>query len=259
MKIATWNVNSIKPRLKHLTDWLIMHRPEVVLLQELKCEEDKFPYMEIEEAGYNIAVNGQKSWNGVAVLSKFLIEDVLKGLPGNDNDNQARYIEAVIPANDEVIRVASVYVPNGGEVGSEKWQYKLEFLERLRAHSAKLLDFDEKLVIGGDYNVAPKAADVFDPAGLDGTTCFHEKERGALNSMFNLGFVDCFRAVNPDKQQFSWWDYRGGGFQYNKGMRIDHLLISPEAANAVSTCEIDERERGKSKASDHAPVWCEVG
>ncbi len=240
-----------------MLNWLKENNPEVVLLQELKCETEAFPYMEIEDAGYNVAVSGQKTYNGVAILSKFPLEDVVKKLPGDEADEQARYIEAVV-SGDKIFRVASVYVPNGGEVESDKWQYKLKFLERLKQHTSELMGYDEIMAIGGDYNVAPEPQDVFDPKNLNGTTCFHQKEREKLNSILNLGMTDCFRAVHPEKHQFSWWDYRGGGWEQNKGMRIDHLLLSPEAADLVKTCEIDEKERGKEKASDHVPVWCEL-
>lgn len=258
IKIATWNVNSIKARLPNVLEWLSEAKPDIVLLQELKTTDDGFPYMEIEDMGYNVAVNGQKTYNGVAIFSKFPIDDVVKKLPGDEADEQARYIEGVVSVNKEVLRVASVYVPNGQEPSSDKFQYKLKFFERLKNHAEKLLEYEEKLIIGGDYNVAPDDIDVYDPKSLRGTTCFHPEEQKRFRSIINLGFTDAFRALHPKKHQFSWWDYRGGGYEHNKGMRIDHLLLSPQAADVTVASGIDEQPRGKEKASDHTPVWCEV-
>jgi len=258
IKIATWNVNSIKSRLGGVIAWLKENSPDIVLLQELKCETQAFPYLEIEELGYNVAATGQKTYNGVAILSKFPIEETIKTLPGDDADTAARYIESVISISGQILRVASVYVPNGKSPDSEKFLYKLKFLERLKAHAEKLLEYDEALIIGGDYNVAPSAIDVFDPIRLEGTTCFHPAERARLNAILHLGFTDVFRAAHPEKHQYSWWDYRAGAFQQNQGMRIDLLLASPRAADLVTDSGIDERPRASEKASDHAPVWCEL-
>lgn len=238
--------------------WIGENKPDILLLQELKVANDDFPYMEIEELGYNIAVNGQKTYNGVAILSKFPIEDVVKELPGDGSDDHARYIEGLVTVEDEVIRVVSVYVPNGQSPESSKFQYKLKFLERLKKRAETLLTYDEKLVIAGDYNVAPEDIDVFDPRGLRGTTCFHPGEQSRLRAILYLGLTDAYRAVHPDSQEFSWWDYRGGGWDHNKGMRIDHILLSAQAADILTKCEIDEKPRGEEKASDHAPIWCEL-
>jgi len=256
IKIVTWNVNSIKSRLSGVVAWLKENSPDIVLFQELKCETQAFPYLEIEELGYNIAAHGQKTYNGVAILSKFPIEETIKALPGDAADDQARYIESVISVSGKILRVASVYVPNGQSPDSEKFQYKLKFLERLKTYAENLLEYDETLVIGGDYNVAPEPIDVFDPIRLDGTTCFHPEERARLNAILYLGFTDVFRAKCPEKKQYSWWDYRAGAFQQNQGMRIDLLLASPHAADLVIDSGIDERPRAAEKASDHAPVWC---
>lgn len=259
VKIATWNVNSIKSRLEHLVEYLRSDdAPDVLLLQELKCQTDVFPYMEIEDCGYNIAVHGQKTYNGVAILSKHPIDDVTKGLGGDDSDEQARYIEAVISLNDKAIRVASIYVPNGQSPDSDKFQYKLKFFDRLYNHVQELLKYDEALILGGDYNVAPAPIDVFDAAALDGTTCYHPLERQKFRSLLGLGLTDAYRAMNDTKQQFSWWDYRAGAWQRNQGMRIDHLLLSPEAADLVKQCDVYMPLRAKEKASDHTPVWCEL-
>ncbi len=254
MRIATWNVNSVKSRLEHLMRYAREQSPDVILLQELKCTDDAFPRMEIEDLGYNAALIGQKTYNGVAILSKHPIEDVSTTLPGDGSDAEARYVEAVTNG----VRVVSVYVPNGMEEGSHKFQYKLSFLNRLRGHLQNLLQYDEKLVVGGDYNVAPQPLDVFDPVKLEGTICFHPEERKLLRSIEYLGLTDAFRAMHPQEQRFSWWDYRAGAFQQNNGLRIDHLLLSPEAADSLISCDIDSTPRAWDKPSDHTPVWCEI-
>lgn len=258
LKIATWNVNSIRQRLPIVTEWLKKTNADIVLFQEIKCEEEAFPKMEIEDLGYNLAISGQKTFNGVAILSKFPIDDVIKKLPGDEADEQARYIEAVISLPKKALRVASVYVPNGQEPGSDKFQYKLKFLERLREHFLEILKYNEVQLIGGDYNVAPEKIDVFDPKSLEGTTCFHKDERKRFNALLGTGFYETFRALNKDKQQFSWWDYRGNSWQYNKGMRIDHILASPEAMDLLTNSYIDDSVRAMEKASDHAPVVVEI-
>jgi len=253
MKIATWNVNSVKARLQHLIDWLQHSQCDVLLLQELKCEADAFPRMEVEELGYNIELVGQKTYNGVAILSKFPLDDVSYRLEGEEEDEQARYIEALVCAPTP-IRVASIYVPNGNEVGSEKFAYKMRFFDRLQTHALALCHAQEPVVLGADYNVAPFPIDVYDPKKLDGTVCYHPDERAKLRSLMHLGFYDAFRAFNHEKQQFSWWDYRGGSYAQNKGLRIDHLLCNGYAIDLVESCSIDETPRGWEKPSDHAPV-----
>lgn len=255
--IATWNINSIKSRLPHLLSYLKGDMaPDVLLLQELKCQTDAFPYMEIEDAGYNVAVHGQKTYNGVAILSKYPLDDVVKQLPGDETDEQARYIEAVVSLDGYAMRVASVYVPNGQEPGSDKFAYKLRFFDRLYAHAATLLTYEEILVIGGDYNVAPAPVDVFDAKALDGTTCYHPEERKKFRALESLGLTDVYRTANDNIQKFSWWDYRAGAWEQNKGMRIDHLLASPEAADRITGCDIYLEPRKLEKPSDHTPVWC---
>lgn len=259
VKIATWNVNSVKTRIEHLVEYLRSDEaPDILLLQELKCMTDKFPYMEVEDCGYNTAVHGQKTYNGVAILSKFPMEDIVKQLPGDAEDEQARYIEAVISLENSAIRVASVYVPNGQTPDSDKFQYKMRFFDRLYAHAKELLKYEEVLVIGGDYNVAPCPIDVYDPKALDGTTCFHIDERNKFRTLEGLGLTDAYRAANENKEQFSWWDYRAGAWQQNKGMRIDHLLLSPEAADIMVSSDVYLEPRTKDKPSDHTPVWCKL-
>ncbi len=265
IKIASFNVNSVKARLPRLLEWLKNSNPDVVLLQELKCVEGEFPFGALFDAGYNAAVLGQKTYNGVAILSKSKIEDVVKGLPTLDGelDEQARYIEAVLPFGGTAIRVASIYVPNGGgdlapnEVleNSPKFIYKMNFFERLKAHLSKTLAFDEIQIFGGDYNVAAADIDVFDAKSLNGTVCFHPLERQKFHSLLNLGLVDSYRAFSGQSQAFSWWDYRGGSWQHNKGMRIDYLLASSQAADKICAVAIEDKGvRDQEKASDHCPV-----
>jgi exodeoxyribonuclease-3 len=269
IKIASFNVNSIKARLPNFLAWLKVSNPDIVLLQELKCVEENFPLEEISDAGYNCAIAGQKTYNGVAILSKFKIEDVVKTLPtlNGEVDEQARYIEAVISIHGSAIRVASIYVPNGGgEIAenetlenSAKFRYKLDFFERLKAHFSKLLEFDEMQIFGGDFNVAVEEIDVFDVKNLEGTVCFHPLERQKFRSILNLGLADSYRACNQQNQAFSWWDYRAGGWQHNKGLRIDYLLTSPRASDKIISATIEDKGvRDQEKASDHCPVCVEL-
>ncbi len=257
LSIATWNVNSIKQRLPHLMQYAQEEKPDILLLQELKCTKDAFPYLEIEELGYNAALVGEKSYNGVAILSKFPLDDICDFLPGDASDTHARYIEAVVSLpQGGALRVASVYVPNGQEVGSNKFHYKLAFLERLQAHMQGLLAYEEMLVVGGDYNVAPLPSDVYDPAHLNGSVCYHPEERARFRAIEHLGLYDAYRLLhpNPGEHGYTWWDYRAGSWAMNKGMRIDHLLLSPQAADRLTQCEVAKQVRGWERASDHAPV-----
>lgn len=267
VKIATFNVNSIKARLPRVLEWLQNSNPDVVLLQELKCVEENFPFEEILDAGYNSAVYGQKTYNGVAILSKYKIEDVVKGLSNFPEDEQARYIEAVIPIDDKAIRVSSIYVPNGGgEIAegetletTKKFLYKMKFFDCLKEHFSNLLKYDEMQIFGGDYNVGVEEIDVYDPKSLNGTVCFHSMEREKFRSLLNLGFADSYRAFNQNQQAFSWWDYRGGGWQHNKGLRIDYLLTSPQASDKVISASIEDKGvRDQEKASDHCPAIVEL-
>lgn len=252
--IATWNVNSVRARLPNLLAWLDKNPVDILLLQELKCVTEQFPRPELEERGYNLAIHGQKTFNGVAICSKYPLEDVTTTLPGDAEDHAARYIEAVVSLRDTALRVASVYVPNGQEVGSDKFAYKLAFLDRLQAHWRAQLTYHEIAVLGGDFNVAPYPVDVYDPAKLDGSVCYHPEERARLRALLHLGLVDAFRLKHADARQYSWWDYRAGGYARNHGLRIDHLLLSPEAADHLAEATIDETPRGEEKPSDHAPV-----
>jgi exodeoxyribonuclease-3 len=254
MKIATWNVNSIRARVPIVTGWLERVRPDVLLLQETKCLPEKFPTEPFDDLNYNIALIGEPSLNGVAILAKSPIEDVVDHLPGDDDDQEARYIEAVVDG----VRVASVYVPNGTEVTSPRFDFKLAFFDRLRAHANHLLEDDQPLVIGGDYNVAPTPSDVYDAKELEGTICYHPAEREKWRTLVNSGLYDAYRAVEPDKIAFSWWHYQARSFQLGHGLRIDHLLLSPSALDRLETVEIDEAPRRQKSPSDHTPVMCSL-
>ena len=254
MKIATWNVNSIKARLPIALAWLETVKPDVVLLQELKCVEDNFPRLEIEALGYASAVVGQKSYNGVAILSRTPIEDVLTRLPDEPDDEQARYVEATVSG----VRVASIYLPNGNPVDSEKFPYKLRWMERLAAHVAESLKREQPLVLGGDYNVIPTDDDVYDPARFANDALARPETRKAFRRLLNLGLTEAFRALNREPHLYSYWDYTGRAFAHDHGLRIDHFLLSPQAADRLLSCEIDREPRGRDKASDHTPVIVEL-
>lgn len=258
LTFACWNVNSIRSRLDAVCDWLREHKPDVALLQETKAADVAFPRGALEDLGYNLAIHGEKSYNGVAILSRFPLEDVEKTLPGDDSDTQARYIEALVSAPGGLVRVASVYVPNGQAVDSEKFPYKLRFFERLADRLAALREEELPAIIGGDYNVAPGPLDLYDPKRLDGTICYHPQERAGFRRLLHLGYTEAWRTCHPEAQQFSFWDYRGSSFSAGKGYRIDHLLLSPQAADRLEACEIDEKPRSLPRASDHAPVWCRL-
>ena len=254
MKIATWNVNSIKARLPRVLEWLAEAAPDVALLQEIKTVAEGFPELEIGDLGYNTAVVGQKSYNGVAILAKRPIEDVVTALPGDDDDAEARYIEAVVGG----ARVASIYLPNGNPVDSHKFPYKLAWMERLYDHARGLLALEETLVLGGDYNVAPADGDVYDPAAWADDALCRPDSRARFRAILHLGFTEAYRALHPAPGAYSFWDYQKGRWQRDEGLRIDHLLLSPQAADRLEACDIDRAPRGREKASDHTPVWCEL-
>lgn len=254
-KIVSWNVNSIKSRYSAVISFLEKYNPDVVLFQEIKCETEKFPSLEVQGLGYNIAVYGQKTFNGVAILSKYPIEDVVRGLPTLPDDTQARYIECITYIDKLPVRVASVYVPNGQEVGSEKFNYKLRFFEALSQHLEGLLSYEEITVVGGDFNVAPEEIDAYDPKSLGGAICFNIEERKQFRKILKAGYDDSFRVKNPNTQEFSWWDYRGNSLSNNHGLRIDQILTSPEATDKIKEAGIYKEIRSIEKASDHAPIY----
>ena len=256
MKIATFNVNSVKARLDRVLEWLEDAQPDVALLQELKCEEANSPAMEFKGLGYEAAVEGQKTYNGVAILSKHPIEDVKRGLPGDDDDDHARYIEGTVQG----IRVASIYLPNGNPVDGPKYPYKLAWMDRLAAHVRDtLLPTEQPIVLGGDYNIVPTDDDVYDPEKwVDDALCKPES-RAKFRTLLNLGLTEAWKALHPNAaHQYSYWDYVQGRWQKDEGLRIDHFLLSPQAADRLEECEIDKTPRGKEKPSDHTPVWCRL-
>ena len=259
MKIATWNVNSIKARLDNAVAWFTDARPDVVCLQELKCEDKAFPAEPFEAMGYNVITHGQKTYNGVAILSRKPPEDVRRGLPGDDEDGQARYIEAVFPLGSGIVRVASIYLPNGNPPGTEKFAYKLAWMTRLRAHAKKLLALEEPLVLAGDYNVIPTRLDARNPDAWTGDALFQPESRAAFRSLVNLGFTDAIRQVHGDKPDlYTFWDYQAGAWQRNNGIRIDHLLLSPQAADRLRDAAIMREVREQERPSDHVPVVVEL-
>lgn len=252
--IATWNVNSINARLPNIVGWLQATKPDIVLLQEIKCQDAAFPAEAVGDLGYNVAVHGQKSYNGVAILSLRPLEGVVRGLPGDAADEQARYIEAGVDG----MRVASIYLPNGNPIGTEKFAYKLAWMERLRLHAASLLEEDDVVVLGGDYNVIPEPIDCHDPNAWLGDALFQPESRRAFRALLHLGLTEAFRALHPKERAYSFWDYQGGAFQLDHGIRIDHLLLSPLAADRLVGCTIDKDPRRQPKASDHTPVLVEL-
>jgi exodeoxyribonuclease-3 len=258
MKIATFNVNSIKARVDTVLTWFKQAGPDVACLQEIKCETNAFPAFELEALGYNCAVLGQKSYNGVALISKHTIEDIQLGLPGEDSDDHARYIEGTIVTKQGAVRVASLYAPNGNPPDTEKYPYKLKWMDRLIARASKLLEREEPLVLAGDYNIIPTADDVYDANAWAGDALFKLETRRKLRELTNLGFTDAFRAVNANPFQYTFWDYQAGAWQKDRGLRIDHLMLSPQAADKLKTCAIDKHTRAWDKPSDHVPIWCEL-
>ena len=259
MKIATWNVNSIKARLDNALAWLKEANPDVVCLQELKCEDQAFPAQAIEDLGYNVLVHGQKTYNGVAILSKLKPEDVTRGLPGEDEDTQARYLEAVFTLKSGTVRVASIYLPNGNPLGTEKFDYKLRWMDRLHARARALLKLEEPVVLGGDYNVIPTPLDAKHPENWTGDALFQPESRAKFRTLLNMGFVDAVRQVHGDEPGlYTFWDYQAGAWQRNNGIRIDHLLLSPQAADMLKSAHIDREVRTQEKPSDHVPVVIEI-
>jgi exodeoxyribonuclease-3 len=250
MRIATWNVNSVRARLPLVEAWLRREGPDVVLLQEIKCENAAFPALPFQGLGYHASVVGQKSYNGVAILSRHPLEESRTSLPGNDADNQARYVEARVQG----IRIASLYVPNGNPIDSDKYPAKLDWLDRLKAHAATLLKTEEPLVFGGDFNVIPAPLDVDEPAAWEKDALYAPPTRAAFRRLTALGLTDAFRALHPTERAYTFWDYQQGAWPKNKGLRIDHFLLSPEAADRLVACDVDRAPRAEEKASDHTPL-----
>ncbi len=258
MKIATWNINGIKARLETLLGWLKEAEPDVACLQEIKSVDENFPGSAIEELGYNVATHGQKGFNGVAILSKRPFDELSARLPGDDGDEQARYLEAVIPGEETTVRVASIYLPNGNPVDSEKYPYKLAWMERLIAHARGRLRDEEPLVLAGDYNVIPQAGDCYSAEAWAEDALYLPQTRARFRELVALGFTDALRAVTPEEGLYTFWDYQAGAWQRNNGIRIDHHLLSPQAADRLKRCDIHAHVRGGDKPSDHVPVMIEL-
>ena len=257
MKFASWNVNSLKVRLPHLLEWLVRQAPQVVCLQETKLEDAKFPVREIEAAGYHCAWSGQKTYNGIAILSRPPLADVAAGMPAFA-DEQKRVIAATVGQGADAIRVVCAYVPNGQAVDSEKYQYKLNWLAAFRFWLEEEQKKNPRLAVLGDYNIAPADEDVHDPKAWEGRILCSPKEREAFRNLLALGLKDSFRMFAQPAKSFTWWDYRMNGFKRNLGLRIDHILLSSELASRCRTCAIDLEPRRLQRPSDHAPVMAEL-
>jgi exodeoxyribonuclease-3 len=267
VKIASWNVNSVKVRLPHLLDFLKNAQPDVVCLQETKCLAEEFPQLEIRALGYHTEALGQRAYNGVALLSREPARAVVRGLPdpggpGEGGDDQARYIEASFSApgsaGDGEVRVASLYLPNGNPAATDKFTYKLAWMDRLAAHVEKLLGREIPFVLAGDYNVCPADEDVYDPVAWRDDALCRIETRSRFRTLLNLGLIDAYRVFHRESHRYTFWDYQAGRWNRDEGLRIDHLLLSPQAADRVVACEIDKTPRAKERASDHTPIWCEL-
>ena len=258
MRIATWNVNSIRQRMDSLLAWLKERDPDIVCLQEIKCVDEAFPREALEALGYNVAVHGQKTFNGVALLSKLTFDEVAPGLIGDDSDVQARFLEALVSTKAGVLRVVSLYLPNGNPIGTDKYIYKIKWMERLANFSRERLKLEEPFVLAGDYNVIPAAADARNPAAWTKDALFLPQTRENFRALLNLGLTDAIRAVSDDADLYTFWDYQAGSWAKNNGIRIDHLLLSPQAADRLTDAGIDRHVRSWDKPSDHVPVYVDL-
>ncbi len=258
MKIATWNINGVKARLETAVGYLKQEQPDVICLQEIKSVDENFPADAFHDLGYNLVTHGQKGFNGVAILSKSPLNDVTRGLPGDASDQQSRWIEALVTLEDRVIRVVSIYLPNGNPIGTEKFAYKLNWMARLNHHAAALLRDEIPLILAGDFNVIPEHADAKRPEAWTGDALFQPESRRSYRSLVNLGMVDATRACHPEKGIYTFWDYQAGAFQRDDGIRIDHMLLSASAANMLVSSGVDRFIRAAEKPSDHVPVWVEL-
>ena len=258
MRIATWNVNSVNQRVDSLTAWLKAREPDVVCLQEIKCQDAGFPREPLEALGYNVVTHGQKTFNGVAILSKYPLEDVTRGLPGDDSDVQSRFITATVSAGAGAVKVACLYLPNGNPTNTEKYPYKLKWMDRLSQFTREHLKLEEPLVLAGDYNVIPTAADVHNPEAWLTDALFLPQTRAKFRELANLGMTDALRAISGEHGLYTFWDYQAGAWQKNNGIRIDHLMVSPQAVDRLSAAGIDKHVRGWEKPSDHVPVWIDL-
>ena len=254
MRIASWNVNSAKARQDHILDFLKAGTTDVLLMQETKTQNSNFPENLYTDIGWNVVFHGHKSYNGVAIAARHPIRDVMIGLPGDDGDEQARYMEASIGG----VRVATIYLPNGNPAPGPKFDYKLAWMNRLTARATDLLKDEMPVVLAGDFNVIPQDIDCYDPPGWEGDALTRPESRAAFFSLANLGYTDALRACHPGQVVYSYWDYQAGAWQKDNGVRIDHLMLSPEAADRLVIADVDKAPRGLEKPSDHTPVWVEL-
>ncbi len=262
MKIATWNINGIKARHDNLIEWLKQENPDIACLQEVKSVDENFPRDEIESLGYNLETHGQKSFNGVALLSKLPFDEVTRGLPllsqNDEPDEQARFIEGVFSTQKGAISVVSLYLPNGNPVDTEKFPYKLKWMERLEQWARQKLELEEAFILAGDYNVIPMPEDCYDPKAWEGDALYRPESRTAFRRLLNLGLTEAIRSTNSAEKTYTFWDYQAGAWPKNNGIRIDHLLMSPEAAKLLNSADIDKHVRDWEKPSDHVPVWVDI-
>ena len=258
MRIACFNINGIKARHAALCDWLDETAPDVVLLQEIKTVDEGFPREMFEERGYNVETHGQKGFNGVAILSKRPLEDVTRGLPGDAADEQARWIEATVMGEARALRLCGLYLPNGNPAPGPKYDYKLAWMARLKARAAELLASEEPVLMGGDYNIIPQDEDAARPEAWREDALALPESRAAFRRIVHMGFTEAFRARVQGPGHYSFWDYQAGAWERNNGIRIDHFLLSPQAADMMTECGIDKAVRGRDKPSDHVPVWVEI-
>ena len=258
MRIATWNVNSIKQRIDGALAWLKERQPDIVCLQETKCVDDAFPREPIEALGYNVAVHGQKTFNGVALLSKLPFDEVTARLPGDDGDDHARFMEAVVSTATGALRIASIYLPNGNPPNTEKYSYKISWMDRLIRYARERLQLEEPLALAGDFNVIPTALDARHPDRWVSDALFLPATREKFRALCNLGFIDAVRAGTEGPGPFTFWDYQAGAWQKNDGIRIDHLLLSPQASDRLIAAGVDKHVRAWEKPSDHVPVWADL-
>jgi exodeoxyribonuclease-3 len=258
MRIATWNVNSIKQRVDNVVAWLKEREPDIVCMQETKCIDAAFPREPFEALGYNLAIHGQKTFNGVAILSKLPIDEVSARLPGDDGDDHARFLEIAVSTQAGSLRVASIYLPNGNPPQTDKYPYKLAWMDRLADYARERLQFEEPLVLAGDYNVIPAGGDVYNPASWLGDALFLPQTRGRFHALLDLGLTEAVRATTDTAGVYSFWDYQAGAWQKNWGIRIDHMLLSPQAADRLAMTGIDKHVRAWDKPSDHVPVWIDL-
>ena len=258
MKIATFNINGIKARINALTDWLGDAAPDVAVLQEIKSVDEGFPREHFEDMGYNVETHGQKGFNGVALLSRLPLEDVTRGLPGDDSDEQARWIEATVMGSQHAIRICGLYLPNGNPVPGPKYDYKLAWMERLKIRAETLMAEELPTLITGDFNIIPQSEDAETPAQWKDDALFLPASRAAFRRIENLGYTEAFRARVQGPGHYSFWDYQAGAWQRNDGIRIDHVLMTPQCADLLTDAGIEAGLRGREKPSDHVPVWVDL-